>query len=100
MDWYGLIYLFLVLSFVAHGIAFAILGCTRERTQYFFLTGTFVFLTAVYLIKFEAWSVSIPGTTMPLTYLLRIAAFACTASYLRVIYDEEGSWLWRLRQRL
>ncbi len=100
MAWRGLIYLFLVLSFVLHGIAFAILGFKRERIHYFFLTGTFAFLTAVYLIKFEAWSMSIPGTGVPLTYLLRIAAFACTASYLRVIYHEEGSWLWRLRQCL
>ena len=100
MDSFGLIYIFLVLSFVAHGIAFAFLAFKREKIQYFFLTGTFVFLTAVYVIKFEAWSVSIPGTVLPLTYLLRIAAFACTASYLRVIYNEEGSWLWRLRRRL
>jgi hypothetical protein len=100
MDGYGLIYIFLVLSFVVHGIAFTILGFKRGKIQYFFLTGTFVFLTAVYLIKFEGWSVSIPGTALPLTYLLRIAAFTCTASYLRTIYREEGSWLWRLRLRL
>jgi hypothetical protein len=93
------VYLLLALSFVAHGIAFTVLAVKRRRTYYFFLTGTFIFLTAIYFIKFEGWQPSLPGTGFPATWLLRIGATACTLIYLRIIYGEEGSWLWKLRNR-
>jgi hypothetical protein len=90
------IYLFLVVSFVAHGVAFAVLAVKRRRTYYFFLTGTFIFLTAIYFIKFEGWQPAVPGTHFPVTWLLRLGATACTLIYLSIIYKEEGSWLWKL----
>jgi hypothetical protein len=93
------IYLFLVISFVAHGVAFTVLAVKRRRMYYFFLTGTFIFLTAIYFIKLEDWQPSVPGTHFPATWLLRIGATACTLIYLRIIYSEEGSWLWKLRNR-
>jgi hypothetical protein len=93
------VYLLLALSFVAHGIAFTVLAVKRRRRYYFFLTGTFIFLTAIYFIKFEGWQPSLPGTGFPATWLLRIGATACTLIYLRIIYGEEGSWLWKLRNR-
>ena len=93
------VYLLLALSFVAHGIAFTVLAVKRRRTYYFFLTGTFIFLTAIYFIKFEGWEPRLPGTGFPATWLLRIGATACTLIYLRIIYGEEGSWLWKLRNR-
>jgi hypothetical protein len=90
------VYLLLVLSFVAHGIAFTVLAVKRRRRYYFFLTGTFIFLTVIYFIKFEGWQPSLPGTGFPATWLLRIGATACTLIYLRIICNEEGSWLWKL----
>ena len=92
------VYLLLALSFVAHGIAFTVLAVKRRRRYYFFLTGTFIFLTAIYFIKFEGWQPSLPGTGFPATWLLRIGATACTLIYLRIIYNEDGSWLWKLRK--
>jgi hypothetical protein len=93
------IYLFLVISFVAHGVAFTVLAVKRRRTYYFFLTGTFIFLTAIYFIKFEGWQPAVPGTHFPAIWLLRLGATACTLIYLRIIYREEGSWLWKLTRR-
>lgn len=92
----GFIAPFLVVTFVLHGMAFCFLGWRRRKTHYFFLTGTFVFLTAIYFIKWEGWSVSVPGTDLPATWLLRIGATLCTLTYLRSLYREEGSWLWKL----
>lgn len=100
MDIKSFVALFLVITFVLHGLVFAILGLKRRRTYYFFLTGTFAFLTAIYLIKFEGWTLRVPGTGFPATWLLRIGASLCTLIYLSFIYKEEGSWLWKLRQRL
>jgi len=93
------IYLLLAISFVAHGVAFTVLAVKRRRTYYFFLTGTFIFLTAIYFIKFEGWQPSVPGTHFPAIWLLRLGATACTLIYLRIIYSEEGSWLWKLTRR-
>ena len=96
MDLKSFVALFLVVTFVLHGIAFGFLGLKRRRSYYFFLTGTFVFLSAIYWIKFEGWELSVPGTRFPVTWALRIGATLCTLIYLRSIYHEEGSWLWRL----
>lgn len=90
---------FLVVTFLLHGIAFSFLGWRRRRVHYFFLTGTFVFLTAIYFIKWEGWTVSVPGTDFPVTWLLRIGATLCTLTYLCFLYREEGSWLWKLTHR-
>ncbi|HEY1373414.1 MAG TPA: hypothetical protein VGH50_13160 [Candidatus Binatia bacterium] len=90
---------FLLVTFVLHGLAFTTLAVTRRRGYYFFLTGTFVFLTAIYFLKFEGWQPSVPGTDFPASWLLRLAATACTVTYLCVIYKVEGTWLWKLRRR-
>lgn len=88
--------LFLMITFVLHGIAFTIIGLLRRKAYYFFLTGTFIFLTAIYLIKFEGLAVEVPGTNLPLSWLLRLGALLCTLTYLYIIYNVEGSWLWKL----
>ena len=93
------IVLFLLITFVAHGVAFTILAVKRRRAYYLYLTGTFIFLTAIYFIKFEGWQPIVPGTAVPATWLLRIGATACTLIYLRIIYHVEGSWLWKLLKR-
>lgn len=90
---------FLIITFILHGIAFMLLGVKRRKTAYFVLTGTFVFLTAVYLIKFEGWVLTLPGTLWPATWALRAGATLCTAAYLGLIYREPGSWLWKLFSR-
>ena len=95
----NLVPLFLLITFVFHGIAFTIIGMKRRKIYYFFLTGTFVFLTAIYWIKFEGWELRVPGTRFPATWALRIGATLCTLIYLRSIYHEEGSWLWKLLRR-
>jgi hypothetical protein len=95
-----LIYGFLTFTFVAHGVAFTMLGFMRQKKYYFFLTGTFTFLTALYLMKFEDWTINIPGTEVPAAALFRVCAMLCSLSYLNVIYSERGSWLWKLRNRL
>lgn len=87
---------FLVITFVLHGIAFSVLGWRRRKTHYFFLTGTFAFLTAIYFIKFEGWLLTVPGSDFPLAWVLRIAAGLCTLAYLWRLKQEEGSWLWKL----
>jgi hypothetical protein len=95
-----LIYGFLTFTFVVHGIAFTMLGFIRQKKYYFFLTGTFTFLTALYLMKFEGWTMNIPGTEISAAALFRICALLCSWSYLNAIYNERGSWLWKLRNRL
>ncbi|MGH7830544.1 MAG: hypothetical protein ACREP8_10250, partial [Candidatus Binatia bacterium] len=92
--------LFLTITFILHGIAFGILGFMRCKSYYFYLTGTFTFLTAIYLMKLVGWSIGIPGTGFSVALLLRICAMLCTLSYLRFIYNEEGSWMWKIRRRL
>ena len=92
--------LFLIVTFALHGIAFTFLGMKRRKSRYFFLTGTFIFLTSIYFIQWEGWSLRVPGTSISVTGFLRIAATFCTLFYLRSIYGEEGSWFWKLRQRL
>lgn len=96
MDIKSLLALFLIITFVLHGIAFTFIGLKRGRSHYLLLTGTFSLLIAIYLIKFEAWTVRVPGTTFPATWLLRIGATIFTLSYLHVIYKKEGTWLWKL----
>jgi len=95
-----LVVLFLTATFVSHGLAFTVLGFVRRKLYYFLLTGTFTLLTAIYFIKFEGWNLEIPGAGFPATWILRIGASLFTLSYLRIIYREEGSWLWKLRRRL
>jgi len=90
------LFLFLLVTFVLHGIAFAILGLRRRKVHYFFLTGTFTFLTAIYFIRFEGWTLRVPGANFPIAWLLRVGATLCTLIYLRILYREEGSWLWKL----
>ncbi|GEM_PF-1861661 len=99
MDWKSGLALFLLVTFVLHGVAFTILGLKRRKVTYFVLTGTFVFLTAIYLIKFEGWNLTLPGTHWPLTWALRAGATLCTAAYLCLIYREPASWLWKLFRR-
>lgn len=96
MDVQGLLPLFLVVTFVLHGVAFAFLGWRRGKVHYFFLTGTFAFLTAIYFMRFEGWQLAVPSTDFPLTWLFRIAASLCTLIYLWLLQREEGSWLWKL----
>jgi hypothetical protein len=55
---------------------------------------------ALYFLKFERLVIEVPGAGYPLTWLLRAGALLCTSFYLSVIYDLEGSWLWKLGQRL
>ena len=90
---------FLLATFICHGVAFTILAVRLRRAYYFFLTGTFTFLTAIYFMKFGGWELTVPGTIFPATWLLRVGATLCTLIYLRFIYREEGSWLWRLTHR-
>ncbi len=90
---------FLLATFVLHGVAFTVLAVARRRGYYFFLTGTFFFLTAIYFLKFEGWQPNVPGTDFPATWLLRLAAMACTLTYLCVIYNIEGTWLWKLTRK-
>jgi hypothetical protein len=99
MDLKNFVALFLVITFVLHGIAFTFLGFKRRKGYYFFLSGTFAFLTAIYLMKFAGQFLSVPGTDLSATWLLRIGATLCTMIYLRCIYREEGSWLWKLTRR-
>ncbi len=82
------IYLFLIITFVLHGVAFTILGIRRRRAYYFFLTGTFSILTVICLLKFEGWAPRVQGLG-PLTPLLRVAAILCTFAYLVVIHSEK-----------
>lgn len=88
--------LFLIITFLLHGLAFTVLGLRRHKAHYFLLTGTFSLLTAIYFIKLEGWGPRLPGTGLPLTWALRIGASICTLGYLRCLYREEGSWLWKL----
>lgn len=90
---------FLLATFVCHGVAFAVLALKRRRSYYWLLVGTFVFLSAIYFIRFEGWRPSVPGAGFPATWLLRIGATLCTLTYLRVIYGVEGSWLWKLTRK-
>ncbi len=99
MEFKNFVAAFLLVTFICHGVAFTILAVKRRRAYYFFLTGTFTFLTAIYFMKFEGWELRVPGTFFPAAWLLRIGATVCTLVYLRFIYREEGSWLWRLMRR-
>lgn len=90
------LYLFLTITFVLHGVAFTVLGLRRRKTYYFILTGTFLCLTAIYLMKFEEWAFTLPASSFPLSWLLRIGATLCTLIYFGAIYKEKGSWLWRV----
>ncbi len=90
--------LFLTVTFILHGIAFTILGFKRRKMHYFFLTGTFTLLTTIYFLKYEGWTLMIPGINLSAAFILRIAAILFTLAYLRGIYGEEGSWLWKLKR--
>ena len=46
--------LFLTITFILHGIAFTFLGIKRRKIYYFFLVGTFTFLTAIYFLNLRA----------------------------------------------
>lgn len=96
MDIQSFLRLVLVVTFVLHGTAFTLLGMKRRKMHYFFLAGTFTFLTVIYFIKLEGWILRVPGTNFSLTWFLRTAATLCTLSYLWFLRREEGSWLWRL----
>lgn len=93
-----IILLFLNIVFILHAIAFTFLGLKRRKIHYFFLTGTFTFLAAIYFLKFEGWALMIPGIDLSAAFIFRIAALLCTLAYLRVIYNEKGSWLWKLKR--
>lgn len=99
MDFKNSVALFLTITFVLHGLAFTILAFTRRKPYYFLLTGTFTLLTTIYFIKFAGWTVRVPGTSLSAIWLLRIGAGSCTLIYLWFIYNEEGSWLWKLMHR-
>lgn len=89
----------LVLTFVLHCVAFTVLAIRRRKSYYFFLTGTFVFLTALYIMKFLSLSPTVGGTGVELRLVLRIGAIACTATYLIVLARTPGSWFSRLLGR-
>lgn len=95
------LYGFLAATFVIHAVAFTILAVKRRKSYYFCLTGTFVFLTALYLLKFYeiSWRLAVAGTGMSLQVALRISAIACTLTYLWVIARTPGTWLSRLLRR-
>lgn len=88
---------FLTITFILHGIAFTFLGLKRRKIHNFFLTGTFTFLTVIYFLEFEGWALMVPGIDLPAAFILRIGAILCTLIYLRGIYNEKGSWLWKLK---
>ena len=90
------LYGFLVATFVVHAIAFTILGVKRQKKYYFWLTGTFSFLTAIYLLKFRELALMMPGTNFPLIAGIRILAIGCTLTYLIIIARTPGTWLSRL----
>ena len=90
---------FLVGTFVVHCVAFSVLGVKRQKPYYFCLTGTFTFLTAVFLLKFNALTPNVSGTNFPLQWLFRIFAISCTLGYLIWISRIKGTWLSRLLGR-
>ena len=87
---------FLAVTFVVHAAAFTMLAVKRRKRYYFALTGTFVFLTAVYVLKFREISLVFPGTDLSLTLVFRIMAIGCTTGYLALIAKIPGTWLSRL----
>ena len=96
-----IVYGILVVSFAAHAIAFAILAVKRQKKYYYFLIGTFAFLTALYSLKFN-WGSAIPawfGPTIAPTLVLRMLAIGCTLGYLLTISKIKGSWLSRVMGR-
>ncbi len=90
---------FLLATFIVHGIAFTVLGLVRKKRYLFFLTGTFVCLSARYYLKFRDFSPNIPNTAVSVAVVLRICAIACTLMYLTTIYRIEGTWLNRLLRK-
>ncbi len=87
---------FLAFTFVAHCAAFTILGVRRKKSYYFFLTGTFFCLTAVYVLKFLELKPMVMNTEMPWIMIIRIAAILCTLTYLTTIACTPDTWLNRL----
>ena len=91
--------LFLTITFIVHAVAFTLLGIKRRQKYYFYLTGTFTFLTTIYAMKALGRTPNLPGTTLALTTALRIGAGLCTLSYLAAIYRREGTWLYKIAHR-
>lgn len=87
---------FLMVTFVIHFLAFTVLAVVRRKPYYFLLSATFLFLTALYYLKFRAFFPNVPGTFLSVVVLLRVCAIACTLAYLIVISRIEGTWLHRL----
>lgn len=90
---------FLVVTFIVHAAAFTILAIKRAKKYYFLLTGTFLFLTMLYILKFKSYSVFLPGSHFPLTIVFRICAISFTLAYLITISRIEGTWLRRLIEK-
>ncbi len=90
------LYGFLVLTFIVHGAAFLILARKKQKPYYLALTGTFTFLTALYLLKYLSMTPTFPGTGISVYLVLRAMSIACTATYLLWISRVKGTWLSRL----
>ena len=86
----------LVATFVVHCVAFTVLAIKRRKPYYLLLTGTFTFLSAVFLLKFFALAITVPGTEFPLQWIFRIFAVGCTLGYLIWISGIRGTWMSRL----
>ena len=90
------LYGFLVVTFVIHAVAFTVLALKRRKFHYFFLSGTFIFLIVIYILKFNSLWPVVPGTDISVIFVLRILAIAHTLAYLITISRIEGTWLQRL----
>lgn len=90
---------FLLVTFVVHFIAFTVLGIVRRKKYYFFLSGTFACLTAIYYLKFNEFFPNIPNTAISAIVALRVGAICCTCLYLITIARIEGTWFNRLLAR-
>ena len=90
------LYAFLAATFVIHCVAFLILGIKKRKPYYFALTATFVFLTAIYVLKTRGLDPAFSATGWPIIVMLRVCAISCTITYLVWIARMPGTWLSRL----
>jgi hypothetical protein len=72
--------LFLAITFAVHFLAFSFIYKKKRENRYIMLCGTFAFLTAIYVLKWQMASIQLGP--LPLILLLRVLAIGCTASYV------------------